>query len=56
MNVLNFKELSAAAKELEVPFIVDNTLATPYLCQAFEHGQISLSILQRNILMAMQAL
>lgn len=25
-------------KELEVPFIVDNTLATPYLCQAFEHG------------------
>ncbi|PEC23550.1 bifunctional O-acetylhomoserine aminocarboxypropyltransferase/cysteine synthase [Bacillus cereus] len=38
MNVLNFKELSAAAKELEVPFIVDNTLATPYLCQAFEHG------------------
>ncbi|MBJ8006950.1 MULTISPECIES: bifunctional O-acetylhomoserine aminocarboxypropyltransferase/cysteine synthase [Bacillus cereus group] len=38
MNVLNFKELSAAAKELEVPFIVDNTLATPYLCQAFEYG------------------
>ncbi|MBF7151882.1 bifunctional O-acetylhomoserine aminocarboxypropyltransferase/cysteine synthase [Bacillus albus] len=38
MNVLNFKEFSEAAKELEVPFIVDNTLATPYLCQAFEHG------------------
>ncbi|CAM4179759.1 bifunctional O-acetylhomoserine aminocarboxypropyltransferase/cysteine synthase [Bacillus paramycoides] len=38
MSVLNFKEFSAAAKELEVPFIVDNTLATPYLCQAFEHG------------------
>jgi O-acetylhomoserine (thiol)-lyase len=38
MNVLNFKELSDAAKELEVPFIVDNTLATPYLCHAFEHG------------------
>ncbi|PEC56134.1 O-acetylhomoserine aminocarboxypropyltransferase [Bacillus cereus] len=38
MNVLNFKEFSDAAKELEVPFIVDNTLATPYLCQAFEHG------------------
>ena len=38
MNVLNFKEFSVAAKELEVPFIVDNTLATPYLCQAFEHG------------------
>ncbi|PFM91050.1 O-acetylhomoserine aminocarboxypropyltransferase [Bacillus cereus] len=38
MNVLNFKEFSDAAKELEVPFIVDNTLATPYLCQAFEYG------------------
>ncbi|MGG2063329.1 bifunctional O-acetylhomoserine aminocarboxypropyltransferase/cysteine synthase [Bacillus sp. S14(2024)] len=38
MNVLNFKEFSDAAKELEVPFIVDNTLATPYLCHAFEHG------------------
>ncbi|MGD6889935.1 bifunctional O-acetylhomoserine aminocarboxypropyltransferase/cysteine synthase [Bacillus mobilis] len=38
MNVLNFKEFSDAAKELEVPFIVDNTLATPCLCQAFEHG------------------
>ena len=38
MNVLNFEEFSAAAKELEVPFIVDNTLATPYLCHAFEHG------------------
>ncbi|PEA56605.1 O-acetylhomoserine aminocarboxypropyltransferase [Bacillus pseudomycoides] len=38
MNVLNFKEFSDAAKELGVPFIVDNTLATPYLCHAFEHG------------------
>ncbi|ENQ3106819.1 O-acetylhomoserine sulfhydrylase [Bacillus sp. 491mf] len=38
MNVLNFKEFSEAAKELGVPFIVDNTLATPYLCHAFEHG------------------
>ncbi|WP_020059718.1 bifunctional O-acetylhomoserine aminocarboxypropyltransferase/cysteine synthase [Bacillus sp. 123MFChir2] len=38
MNVLNFKELSDVAKELGVPFIVDNTLATPYLCHAFEHG------------------
>ncbi|SFJ21271.1 MULTISPECIES: bifunctional O-acetylhomoserine aminocarboxypropyltransferase/cysteine synthase [unclassified Bacillus (in: firmicutes)] len=38
MNVLNFKEFSDAAKELGIPFIVDNTLATPYLCHAFEHG------------------
>ncbi|CAM4076319.1 bifunctional O-acetylhomoserine aminocarboxypropyltransferase/cysteine synthase [Bacillus manliponensis] len=38
MNVLNFEEFSKAAKELEVPLIVDNTLATPCLCNAFEHG------------------
>ncbi|WP_242221902.1 bifunctional O-acetylhomoserine aminocarboxypropyltransferase/cysteine synthase [Bacillus cereus group sp. BfR-BA-01380] len=38
MNVLDFKEFSDAAKELGIPFIVDNTLATPYLCHAFEHG------------------
>lgn len=38
MNVLDFKKFSTAAKRLDVPFIVDNTLATPYLCRPFEHG------------------
>lgn len=38
MNVLDFMKFSSAAKKLDVPFIVDNTLATPYLCRPFEHG------------------
>ncbi|MGI6751916.1 MAG: O-acetylhomoserine aminocarboxypropyltransferase/cysteine synthase family protein [Anaerovoracaceae bacterium] len=38
MEVLNFKKFSQAAKTLDVPLIIDNTLATPYLCRPFEHG------------------
>lgn len=38
VNVLDFDVWSAAAKELGVPFIVDNTFPTPYLCRPFEHG------------------
>jgi O-acetylhomoserine (thiol)-lyase len=38
MNVLDFEKFSSIAKKLDVPFIVDNTLATPYLCRPFEHG------------------
>ncbi|UOY91297.1 bifunctional O-acetylhomoserine aminocarboxypropyltransferase/cysteine synthase [Ectobacillus sp. JY-23] len=38
MNVLNFEEFTKAAKELDVPLVIDNTLATPYLCQPFAHG------------------
>ncbi|MDD3169418.1 MAG: PLP-dependent transferase [Eubacteriales bacterium] len=38
MNVLDFEKFSSVAKILDVPFIVDNTLATPYLCRPFEHG------------------
>lgn len=38
MNVLDFSKFSSAAVKLDVPFIVDNTLATPYLCRPFEHG------------------
>lgn len=38
MNVLDFEKFSTAARKLDVPFIVDNTLATPYLCRPFEHG------------------
>lgn len=38
MNVLDFMKFSSVAKKLDVPFIVDNTLATPYLCRPFEHG------------------
>ncbi|MDD4564307.1 MAG: PLP-dependent transferase [Eubacteriales bacterium] len=38
MNILDFDKFSSIAKQLDVPFIVDNTLATPYLCRPFEHG------------------
>lgn len=38
MNVLDFEKFSKAAKKLNVPLIIDNTLATPYLCRPFEHG------------------
>lgn len=38
LEVLDFEKFSQAAKTLNVPLIVDNTLATPYLCRPFEHG------------------
>lgn len=38
LNVLDFAKFSEAAKRLGVPLIVDNTLATPFLCQPFRHG------------------
>ena len=37
-SVLDFKKFSAIAKELDVPLLVDNTLATPYLCRPLDHG------------------
>lgn len=38
MNVLDFEKFARAAKALDVPFVVDNTLATPFLCRPLEHG------------------
>ncbi len=38
LSVLDFEKWSAAAKQIGVPLIVDNTLATPYLCRPLEHG------------------
>lgn len=38
LDVLDFEKFSSLAKEMDVPFIVDNTFATPYLCRPFEHG------------------
>jgi O-acetylhomoserine (thiol)-lyase len=37
-KVLDFEKFAAIAKEMEVPFIVDNTFPTPYLCRPFELG------------------
>ena len=36
--VTDMEALSKIAKRAGVPLIVDNTMATPYLCRPFEHG------------------
>lgn len=38
LSVLDFEKWSRLAKELGVPLVVDNTLATPYLCRPLQHG------------------
>ncbi len=38
LNILDFDKFSSVAKKIKVPFIVDNTVATPYHCNPFEHG------------------
>ena len=38
LNIPDFEKFARLAKEFDVPFIVDNTLATPYLFQPFKHG------------------
>ncbi|TKB10380.1 O-acetylhomoserine aminocarboxypropyltransferase/cysteine synthase [Desulforhopalus sp. IMCC35007] len=37
-KVLDFEKFAAIAKEMAVPFIVDNTFPTPYLCRPLELG------------------
>ena len=36
--ITDMEAVSQIAKRAGVPYIVDNTLATPYLCKPFEHG------------------
>lgn len=36
--VTDIKALAKTAKRAGVPLVIDNTLATPYLCRPFEHG------------------
>jgi O-acetylhomoserine (thiol)-lyase len=38
INVVDLAAIAAIAHEAGVPFIVDNTAASPYLCQPFAHG------------------
>lgn len=38
LDVLDLKAISKEAKAFKVPFIVDNTVATPYLLNPIEHG------------------
>ena len=37
-RITDIAGISAIARRAGVPLIVDNTLATPYLCKPFEHG------------------
>lgn len=36
--ITDLEAVAAEAHKLGVPLIVDNTMATPYLCQPFQHG------------------
>lgn len=38
VNILDFEKFAAVAKELDIPFMVDNTFATPVLCKPLELG------------------
>ena len=38
INIPDFDTLSEIAHEAGIPFVVDNTFATPYLFRTFEHG------------------
>ncbi len=37
-NIVDIEKLAEIAHKHGVPLIVDNTVATPYLCKAFDHG------------------
>ena len=38
INVIDIEAIGAIAREAGVPFIVDNTAASPYLCRPLDHG------------------
>lgn len=38
MNVVDLEAVAAIAHEAGLPFMVDNTFASPYLCRPIEHG------------------
>jgi O-acetylhomoserine (thiol)-lyase len=37
-NVLDLEAVAAVAREANVPFVIDNTFATPYLCRPIDYG------------------
>jgi O-acetylhomoserine (thiol)-lyase len=38
VNVFPFEEVGKIAQQFHIPLMIDNTLATPYLCRPFEWG------------------
>ena len=38
MNILDIQRIANIAHEARVPLVIDNTMASPYLCRPIEHG------------------
>jgi O-acetylhomoserine (thiol)-lyase len=38
MNVLDIERVAAIAHEARLPLVIDNTMASPFLCRPIEHG------------------
>ncbi len=38
MNIVDIEKVAAIAHEAGVPLVIDNTMASPYLCRPIEHG------------------
>lgn len=38
LNILDFDKFSTFAHDNDLPLLIDNTFATPFLCRPFEHG------------------
>ncbi len=38
ITILDIEKIASLAHEYDIPLVIDNTFATPYLFQAFEHG------------------
>lgn len=38
LNVLDFEKIAEVAHKHNIPFVLDNTVATPYMFKPFEHG------------------
>jgi O-acetylhomoserine (thiol)-lyase len=38
MNILDIEKVAAIAHARNIPLIIDNTMASPYLCRPIEHG------------------
>src|SRR5207244_12841272 len=38
MNIRDIEKVAAIAHEHNIPLVIDNTMASPYLCRPIEHG------------------
>ena len=49
-NILDLEKIASIANKYKIPFIVDNTLASPYLCKPISFGAILFHIQQQSFL------